>query len=227
MPCIAGVPPTALVSVHVSGVGQGGPAKVGSLQQFVDAECDAEERGCSSWPVQEVHKIAVLDMRLANTDRNGSNILARRDPDGGWQLVPIDHGYALPASLEDLSFEWAWWPQADVPFDERTRSYIARLDADADLQLLGAHGIALREECATVFRIATLVLQKGAAAGLTAGQIAGLLSRQGAARSTVERLWAAAQRLARARGAAALGELSLLLDQYIAEEHALEGDMTL
>jgi hypothetical protein len=41
----------------------GGAVKVGSLQQFVDAEGDCEERGYSSFPVQEVHKIAVLVSR--------------------------------------------------------------------------------------------------------------------------------------------------------------------
>ena len=37
----------------------------------------------------QVHKIAQLDMRMANTDRNGGNILARHDVDGQWQLVPV------------------------------------------------------------------------------------------------------------------------------------------
>jgi hypothetical protein len=58
----AGVPPTALVSAFVD-ASDGGAVKVGSLQQFVDAEGDCEERGYSSFPVQEVHKIAVLVSR--------------------------------------------------------------------------------------------------------------------------------------------------------------------
>jgi hypothetical protein len=69
--------------------------------------------GYSGFPVQEVHKIAILDLRLANADRNAGNILARRKPDGSggqtWELIPIDHGYCLPASFEDLSFEWMYW----------------------------------------------------------------------------------------------------------------------
>ena len=36
-----------------------------------------------------MHKIAQLDLRMANTDRNGGNILARRGDDGQWQLVPV------------------------------------------------------------------------------------------------------------------------------------------
>lgn len=57
-----GVPPTALVSAFVNAI-DGGAVKVGSLQQFVEAEGDCEERGYSSFPVQEVHKIAVLVSR--------------------------------------------------------------------------------------------------------------------------------------------------------------------
>ena len=52
-------------------------------------------------------QITVLDLRLANTDRNGSNILVReRLPEelpharGRYELIPIDHGYALPHTLQ-------------------------------------------------------------------------------------------------------------------------------
>ena len=41
------------------------------MQAYVDAEGDCEERGISRLPAREVHKIAVLDMRLGNCDRNG------------------------------------------------------------------------------------------------------------------------------------------------------------
>ena len=64
--------------------------KVGSLQHFVHAEGDCEDRGPAPFPVQEVHKIAQLDLRIANTDRNGGNILARRrQSDSSWQLIPV------------------------------------------------------------------------------------------------------------------------------------------
>ena len=42
----------------------------------------------------QVHKIAQLDLRLVNLDRNGSNILASRTPKG-WRLTPIDHSEFL------------------------------------------------------------------------------------------------------------------------------------
>jgi hypothetical protein len=115
----SGVPPTALVSAYLSDAaassGDSGAAaaaagvKVGSLQQFVESEGDCEERGYSGFPVSEVHKIAVLDLRLANTDRNASNVLWRRSADGVIELIPIDHGYCLPSTFEDIAFEWMYW----------------------------------------------------------------------------------------------------------------------
>lgn len=44
---------------------------VRAVQAYVEAEGDCEERGISRLPAHEVHKIAVLDMRLGNCDRNG------------------------------------------------------------------------------------------------------------------------------------------------------------
>jgi hypothetical protein len=210
----SGVPPTALVTCKVSTspgadadggggtLGAAAPAapKVGSLQQFVRAEGDLEERGTSGLPPGEVHKIAVLDLRLGNTDRNGANILLRRDADGTPRLTPIDHGYCLPASLEDLSFEWLYWPQAKVPFDRTTLAYIAGLDAEADVQLLAAHGLRLRPECARVLRVCTLLLQRGAAAGLTAHQIGAIACRQAFTKSPLEKLHHRAMQLAAAEG---------------------------
>lgn len=85
------------------------------MQAYVEAVGDCEERGVSQFPVHEVHKIALLDMRLGNCDRNGGNILVKK-AGNGWELVPIDHGYILPGSFQDISFEWLYWPQARAAF---------------------------------------------------------------------------------------------------------------
>lgn len=53
--------------------------------------------------------VRLQDLRLANADRNGGNILVRRNSSGQWELIPIDHGYCLPSTFEDLSFEWMYW----------------------------------------------------------------------------------------------------------------------
>ena len=84
----AGVPPTALVSCRDAGPGPCEAAKIGSLQAFVAAEGDCEERGVSQFAVREVHKIALLDMRLGNCDRNG-----------GARKRCCSHGPSLRASM--------------------------------------------------------------------------------------------------------------------------------
>ena len=124
-------------------------------------------------------------------------------------------------------------PQAEQPFDQATLAFIAALDADRDVATLAAHGITLRPECERVFRACTLTLQKGAAAGLTPSQIAGILCREGLTKSVIEKLHSNALQLARAGGgvdvrgagrvelSAYLQKLGALLDEYL-EEYVLE-----
>jgi len=73
-------------------------SKLGSLQQFVSAVSNCEDMGPKHFPAHEVHKIAVLDIRLANADRNGANILVQKNG-SSFNLVPIDHGYCLPETV--------------------------------------------------------------------------------------------------------------------------------
>lgn len=87
--------------------------KVGSFQEFVRCECSMDDISPSMISVDEVHKIAILDMRLMNADRNSANLLCRRTRDNSIQLVPIDHGFCL-RSVADVSWmDWCWldWPQ--------------------------------------------------------------------------------------------------------------------
>ncbi|KAL2649707.1 hypothetical protein R1flu_017835 [Riccia fluitans] len=179
----AGVPPTIIArashkAFNNSREGGTRATKVGSLQQFVESFSNCEDMGPAKFPVNEVHKISVLDMRLANTDRNGGNILVCKDDGGSFKLVPIDHGYCLPDKFEDVTFEWLYWPQARVPFNHATLEYISKLEADWDISVLAAHGLVLRPECARVFRVATMLLKKGAASGLTPFEIGSMMSRE-------------------------------------------------
>lgn len=98
--------------------------KLGSLQEFVLHDCDTSEMGPSLFSVQDVHRIAILDIRLFNTDRHAGNILVQRPKATGskfsalerlnqppCRLLPIDHGFCLPEALEPPFFEWLHWPQ--------------------------------------------------------------------------------------------------------------------
>lgn len=120
--------------------------------------------------------------------------------------------------------------QAREPFDEATRSYIARLDSSRDLAMLSAHGIDLRPECARVLRVCTLVLKKSAARGLTPFQMGQILCREGMGKnqSPIEKLHSRALKKAGLRNAtvecwgeaeeaAYMEAMESFLDEYLEE----------
>ena len=89
------------------------PKKVGSFQEFVRSECSMDDLSPSKIDVEEVHKIAVLDIRLMNADRNSANLLCRRRKnDNSIELVPIDHGFCLRSVADTSWMDWCWldWP---------------------------------------------------------------------------------------------------------------------
>ncbi|XP_073159216.1 phosphatidylinositol 4-kinase gamma 4 [Henckelia pumila] len=176
----AGVPPTVYVKCLHSGFNHpdGVSVKTGSLQMFMENSGSCEDMGPSSFPVQEVHKIAVLDMRMANADRHAGNILVSKGEDGQTMLIPIDHGYCLPYSFEDCTFDWLYWPQARQPFSAETLEYIQSLDAENDIALLKFYGWELPLECARVLRISTMLLKKGTENGLTPFAIGSMMCRK-------------------------------------------------
>ncbi|XP_028779812.1 phosphatidylinositol 4-kinase gamma 4 [Neltuma alba] len=177
----AGVPPTVLVKCLHDGFNNHGDltAKIGSLQMFMENNGSCEDMGPGAFPVKEVHKISVLDIRLANADRHAGNILigAEGENDGA-ELIPIDHGYCLPTSFEDCTFEWLYWPQARQPYSPETIDYIKSLDAEEDIALLKFHGWDLPIECARTLRISTMLLKKGVERGLTPFEIGSLMCRK-------------------------------------------------
>ncbi|KVH90006.1 phosphatidylinositol 4-kinase gamma 4-like [Cynara cardunculus var. scolymus] len=180
----AGVPPTVMVKClngefnHL-GDYDGGPEniKVGSLQMFMKNCGSCEDMGPRDFPVEEVHKITVFDIRTANADRHAGNILMNREGDR-IVLIPIDHGYCLPENFEDCTFDWLYWPQAREPYSRETLDYIQSLDAEQDLALLSSNGWNLSPECARTLRISTMLLKKGAARGLSAYAIGRILCRE-------------------------------------------------
>lgn len=106
----AGVPPTIMVQClhrgfnHPKGFDCSNEnVKVGSLQMFIKNHGSCEDMGPKYFPVQEVHKISVFDIRTANADRHAGNILLYNDSEKGKiSLIPIDHGYCLPETVNTL-----------------------------------------------------------------------------------------------------------------------------
>ncbi|KAI3522479.1 hypothetical protein L1887_00286 [Cichorium endivia] len=180
----AGVPPTVMANClngefnHPEGY-DGGPEniKIGSLQMFMKNCGSCEDMGPRDFPVEEVHKIAVFDIRTANADRHAGNILMNREGDRV-VLIPIDHGYCLPENFEDCTFDWLYWPQAREPFSRETLDYIQSLDAEQDLALLSSNGWDLSHECARTLRISTMLLKEGAVRGFSPYTIGRILCRE-------------------------------------------------
>ncbi|GMI75571.1 hypothetical protein like AT5G24240 [Hibiscus trionum] len=182
----AGVPPTVMVKcLHKAFNYPEGydyddkNIKIGSLQMFVNNIGSCEDMGPHAFPVYEVHKISVLDIRLANADRHAGNILVARNCKEDWvSLVPIDHGYCLPENFEDCTFDWLYWPQAHEPYSPDVIKYIKLLDAEQDIELLKLHGWDVPPKCCRTFRISTMLLKKGAERGLTPYAIGRIMCRE-------------------------------------------------
>ena len=87
--------------------------KAGSFQEFVNYECTIDDISPSMISAKEVHKIAILDIRIMNSDRNSANLLVRRRRNNALELVPIDHGFCLRSVCDVCWMDWCWldWPQ--------------------------------------------------------------------------------------------------------------------
>ncbi|KAI3991829.1 hypothetical protein MKX01_038227 [Papaver californicum] len=190
----ANVPPTALVKIthSIFNINDGvnckkanerkTVSKIASCQQFIRHDFDASDHGTSNFPVSDVHRIGILDVRIFNTDRHAGNLLVRKlDGVGAFgqvELVPIDHGLCLPENLEDPYFEWIHWPQASIPFTEDELEYIANLDPVKDSEMLRMELPMIREACLRVLFVSTIFLKAAAAFGLCLGEIGEMMSRE-------------------------------------------------
>lgn len=84
------VPPTALIYCEHSVFNRNNnkdqrTPKVGSLQAYVDCYSDFEGIGPNLISDFEIQKIALLDLRILNCDRNGANILVRQKSKLGYE----------------------------------------------------------------------------------------------------------------------------------------------
>lgn len=175
----ARVPPTTLAwCTHPKlryAPGEPPRPKLGSLQAFTPNLGVAEDFSCSKFSVDEVHRLAVFDIRSLNCDRNAANVLVTED----LELVPIDHGFCFPEVLEIGWCDWCWldWPAAKQPMSAETRCYILSLDPARDADMV-RHRFGLPVACARLVRVAGVLLQEACRAGLTLFQVANLVARQ-------------------------------------------------
>lgn len=152
-------------------------SKVGSLQEFVQNAEPSEEYGSSLFSVEDVHKIALLDIRIVNCDRNGENILVKRNKNNNsYSLIPIDHAFSLPAytAFDSLKhFEWMNYRQSKAPISQEMKNFILNIDIEKDLQK--AKAIGIQREALITMKIAHIVLTRGVSANKTFFEIGKLL----------------------------------------------------
>lgn len=195
----ANVPAT--VRVEVQHAMFGGKAKVGSFQEFRIHDEEAGDLSSSLFSTEEAHKIAIMDVRLLNTDRNDENLLVKRLPSADLELIPIDHGCSLPSTLQVMWHDWIWlsWPQTKRPFSKAEKDYIEGLNASDDSTLLSSE-LNLAWRNLLMLGITTTFLQKGAAADLSLFDIASMMVRDEPSRpSTLESIFTQSRALAEAK----------------------------
>uniref|UniRef100_K3WLZ7 PI3K/PI4K catalytic domain-containing protein n=1 Tax=Globisporangium ultimum (strain ATCC 200006 / CBS 805.95 / DAOM BR144) TaxID=431595 RepID=K3WLZ7_GLOUD len=141
--------------------------KIGAIQAYVPHNCTADDVSSTLFSVEDVHAVALLDIRLANQDRHGGNVLVVDEQQlqkKTYKLVPIDHGACLPrvCEMEETSFLWLFWPQAKRPFSKAILHYITSLDPWDDVHLLqqslpGSHQV--EPQALLTLHICTVLLQ--------------------------------------------------------------------
>lgn len=161
----AGVPPTVLAEAlgecfqHGR---EGGESKIGSFQFFQpNAEENVGDYSAHLFPVQDVHKVALLDIRYLNMDRNDSNLLVvASNNKRQLNLVPIDHGLCFPDRIEVAWCDWVWWdwPQTLEPFDLETKQWVKSLNVRQDMGVL-EHTFGMSKQTLRVFYCMTTLLQ--------------------------------------------------------------------
>eukprot|EP01063_Lacrimia_lanifica_P013547 TRINITY_DN2019_c0_g1_i1.p1 TRINITY_DN2019_c0_g1~~TRINITY_DN2019_c0_g1_i1.p1 ORF type:complete len:468 (+),score=161.60 TRINITY_DN2019_c0_g1_i1:381-1784(+) len=173
----AGVPETFQMRMPRSYF-QSAEDKVGSFQRFVPSYAESWDVLPNVLPVEDIHRIAILDIRLCNSDRHGGNVLVVKEEadDVAERLVPIDHGCCFPTDLSELEFEWLLWSQSKAPLSPESLDYIRRLDAAQDARILKDE-LGIAPICADYVHVATRLLQIAAEAGLTLRHV-GLMMRR-------------------------------------------------
>ncbi len=142
-------------------------SKRGSFQQFVEGKPLLELSGAEldKIPASEIHKIAVFDLMVGNSDRHFGNFLW---DSSSQQIHPIDQGFILLDSMDWLSdnklrsegrFEWQILSQAREPIDPAAKQWALDYDLEASCRLLRERGISkgsIREH-----KLRVLFIQEG------------------------------------------------------------------
>lgn len=192
---IHSVPATGLVKIEESAMFgkqqniKENSFKIGSLQKFVANNGVCSNINISKFAIREVQKIALLDIRILNSDRNEANILFQRTA-GNIILIPIDHALSLPDKIEVYQSDLCWldWPQANEPIDKDLVEFVRKMNPFEDYKLL-KENLNIRSECLFNFLLVEIFIKKAVLRNLTLKKIAKLIYRvKEGAKSPLEKI---------------------------------------
>lgn len=166
----AGIPPTVITTL--SHPLFGGEVE-GSCQLYVSDSVSVAHLSSNDYDVfsnHSVRRMAQLDIRLINEDRNDSNMLVKDKT----EVIPIDHGFTMPSELDAVHYSWAEWKQAGTPFSEEERDYIFNLDLEKDRAFL-IEEIGIEEKIANRLYVAAQLLKLGVIHGFNPNQIGSIM----------------------------------------------------
>jgi hypothetical protein len=164
-----GSPLTVLVSIFHPVFGE--KPTFGSLQQYIPHQCASWDMGSSLFLVEDVHSIGILDIRYLNTDRHGGNILLTKSK----TLIPIDHTYCLPETLDETWFEWLQWKQARKPFSDDFKQRLLQIPIEQEMLFLKSCGFPNR----SIYNhaLANVILRQGVIRNCTVFDLGKICSR--------------------------------------------------
>lgn len=183
-----GVPITTQTELEV----MPGVTESGALQAFVQGHEGYIEDYAMPWTlkaaaafvsIEQAEAIAILDIRIFNTDRHGGNLLLSKSTVAGGShgLVPIDHGCCLPPwwSLSEGNFEaWRGWPQLRVEPTAHARALVTAAVESLPATVDSLLQMGLCRGSVATLQLCTLLLEVGVLQrGLPLDKLAGLMQR--------------------------------------------------
>ncbi len=152
-----------------------GQERVASLQKYIPETRSLHKVDASkelmSFPEEEVCEMALVDLRLVNTDRHKGNALLPKDSFSSLYL--IDHGCVLSEGFQDTAvFCWSSWSRAEQGFPEKYKARIAQIDIQNDRRVCKETFPDISKGVLKSLGLSTFLLQESAKADLSLRQIA-------------------------------------------------------
>ncbi len=164
----ANVPKTALVKLQKSLTST---KQIGSFQVYIPNSVSPSslpwQAIYDNLAVEDVHRLAIQDIRWLNADRHEDNLLYHTLSDS---LCLIDHGLIFCPTASRLIFYWMNYPQSAKAISESNKRYIREIDLESDEKLLREKGFTC-EAAIQRMKIAGLFLKACVERGLTLREI--------------------------------------------------------